>query len=54
MAKLYNRRGKLAPNPEGPYRATSIIRNETYRLATHEGNPLRRTYHISNLKKSYA
>ncbi|RWW20880.1 hypothetical protein BHE74_00024257 [Ensete ventricosum] len=38
IAKLYNRKGKLALNWEGPYRVTSIIRDKTYQLATQEGN----------------
>ncbi|RRT60320.1 hypothetical protein B296_00045079 [Ensete ventricosum] len=36
-------REKLALNWEGPYRVTNIIRDETYRLTTQEGNQLLRT-----------
>ncbi|RRT80123.1 hypothetical protein B296_00015582, partial [Ensete ventricosum] len=34
VAKLYNRRGKLAPNWEGPYRVNEVVREWTYTLAT--------------------
>ncbi|RRT52595.1 hypothetical protein B296_00040056, partial [Ensete ventricosum] len=30
MAKLYNARGKLARNSEGPYRVISAVRDGTY------------------------
>ncbi|RRT33788.1 hypothetical protein B296_00026683, partial [Ensete ventricosum] len=50
VAKLYNRRGKLAPNWEGPYRVVEVIREGTYTLATMEGRMLPRTWHTSNLQ----
>ncbi|RWW81425.1 hypothetical protein BHE74_00010166, partial [Ensete ventricosum] len=53
VAKLYNRRGKLAPNWEGPYQVVEVVREETYTLATMEGQVLPRTWHISNLRKFY-
>ncbi|RWW46485.1 hypothetical protein BHE74_00047584 [Ensete ventricosum] len=34
ITKLYNARGKLAPNWEGPYRVTEVIQDETYKLNT--------------------
>ncbi|RRT47175.1 hypothetical protein B296_00044359, partial [Ensete ventricosum] len=43
VTKLYNRRGKLALNWEGPYRVVEVIRDETYTLATMEGRVLSRT-----------
>ncbi|RWV82068.1 hypothetical protein GW17_00056461 [Ensete ventricosum] len=49
--------GKLALNWEGPYRVVEVVevvRDETYTLATMEGRPLLRTWHISNLRKFYA
>ncbi|RZR73971.1 hypothetical protein BHM03_00030315 [Ensete ventricosum] len=49
VAKLYNCRGKLAPNWEGPYRVVDVVREGTYTLATAEGRVLPRTWHISNL-----
>ncbi|RWW36369.1 hypothetical protein BHE74_00058612 [Ensete ventricosum] len=54
VTKLYNRRGKLAPNWEGPYRVIDAIRDGTYTLATMEGRVLPRTWHIINLRKFYA
>ncbi|RRT32727.1 hypothetical protein B296_00056749, partial [Ensete ventricosum] len=49
VAKLYTRRGKLAPNWEGPYRVIKVVREGTDTLATMEGWVLSRTWHISNL-----
>ncbi|RWV96273.1 hypothetical protein GW17_00041029 [Ensete ventricosum] len=43
ITKLYNRKGKLAPNWEGPYRVVAIIREGTCTLATVEGQLLPRT-----------
>ncbi|RRT37857.1 hypothetical protein B296_00050353, partial [Ensete ventricosum] len=40
VTKLYNCRGKVAPNWEGPYRVVEVVR---------EG-----TWHISNRQKIYA
>ncbi|RRT43179.1 hypothetical protein B296_00055655 [Ensete ventricosum] len=37
VAKLYNKKGKLAPNWEGPYRVESITRPGTYTLVTIKG-----------------
>ncbi|RZS27544.1 hypothetical protein BHM03_00061042, partial [Ensete ventricosum] len=54
VARIYNRRGKLAPNWEGPYRVIDVIRDGTYTLATMEGRVLPRTWHITNLQKFYA
>ncbi|RRT84712.1 hypothetical protein B296_00010768, partial [Ensete ventricosum] len=54
IAKLYNRRGKLAANWEGPYCVMDVIREETCTLATMEGQLLPRTWYISNLWKLYA
>ncbi|RWW15959.1 hypothetical protein GW17_00020180 [Ensete ventricosum] len=53
VARLYNRRGKLAPRWEGSYRVTQVIRDETYTLSTMEGKILPRTWHVLNLKKFY-
>ncbi|RRT32674.1 hypothetical protein B296_00042869 [Ensete ventricosum] len=54
ITKLYNRRGNLAPNWEGPYRVIEVVRDGTYTLATMEGRVLPRTWHITNLQKFYA
>ncbi|RZR81741.1 hypothetical protein BHM03_00008035 [Ensete ventricosum] len=53
IARLYNRRGKLAPRWEGSYCITQVIRDETYTLSTTEGKTLPQTWHVSNLKKFY-
>ncbi|RZR71790.1 hypothetical protein BHM03_00007278 [Ensete ventricosum] len=37
IARLYDRRGKLALNWEGPYRVVDVVREGTYTLATAEG-----------------
>ncbi|RWW19930.1 hypothetical protein BHE74_00006073 [Ensete ventricosum] len=37
VARLYNCKGKLAPNWEGPYRVESTIREGTYAIITMEG-----------------
>ncbi|RWW35796.1 hypothetical protein BHE74_00059233 [Ensete ventricosum] len=54
VARIYNRRVKLAPNWEGPYRVIDVVRDGTYTLATMEGRVLPRTWHITNLRKFYA
>ncbi|RWW67832.1 hypothetical protein BHE74_00024677, partial [Ensete ventricosum] len=51
--KLYNYRGKLALNWEGPYRVVEVVREGTYTLATMEGRVLPRTWHISKCAKLY-
>ncbi|RWW67677.1 hypothetical protein BHE74_00024856, partial [Ensete ventricosum] len=51
VTKLYNCRGKLASNWEGPYRVVDVVREGTYTLAIAEGRVLPRTWHISNLQK---
>ncbi|RZR73188.1 hypothetical protein BHM03_00021283 [Ensete ventricosum] len=38
VARLYNRKGKLAPNSEGPYRVESMAREGTYTPVMVEGN----------------
>ncbi|RRT76543.1 hypothetical protein B296_00015286, partial [Ensete ventricosum] len=53
VAKLYNHRGKLTPNWDGPYRVVDVVREGTYTLATTEGRVLPRTWHISNLQNFY-
>ncbi|RZS03439.1 hypothetical protein BHM03_00033617 [Ensete ventricosum] len=53
IARLNNRRGKLTPRWEGPYRVTRVIRDGTYILSTMEGKELPQTWHVSNLKKFY-
>ncbi|RWW48872.1 hypothetical protein BHE74_00045016, partial [Ensete ventricosum] len=53
ITNLYNHRGKLAPNWEGPYRIESVPREGTYTLLTMEGKQLPRTWHISNMQKFY-
>ncbi|RZS25608.1 hypothetical protein BHM03_00058833 [Ensete ventricosum] len=53
VAQLYNRRGKLIPRWEGPYRVTRVIRDGTYTLSTMEWKALPRIWHVSNLKKFY-
>ncbi|RWV81821.1 hypothetical protein GW17_00056730, partial [Ensete ventricosum] len=37
VVRLYNRRGKLAPNWEGPYRVANTSQEGTYTLVTMEG-----------------
>ncbi|XP_077215729.1 uncharacterized protein LOC143850356 [Tasmannia lanceolata] len=44
---------KLAPTREGPYRVSRILQPGSYRLESLEGDPIPRTWHISNLKKFY-
>ena len=46
-------RDKLAPNWEGPYRVTEVVRVGTFRLATMMGRPLPRTWNAQNLKKFF-
>ncbi|RZS20436.1 hypothetical protein BHM03_00052953, partial [Ensete ventricosum] len=53
IARLYNRKGKLAPSWEGPYRVINVISDGTYHLATQERVRLPRTWHVFNLKKFY-
>ncbi|RZR90021.1 hypothetical protein BHM03_00017841, partial [Ensete ventricosum] len=53
VARLYDRRGKVAPNWEGPYQVTSTPQEGTYTLSTMEGRQLSRTWHVSNLRKFY-
>ncbi|RZS29321.1 hypothetical protein BHM03_00063033, partial [Ensete ventricosum] len=53
VTKLYNHKGKLSPNREGPYRVTNTLREGTYTLAAMEGRQLSRTCYISNLWKFY-
>ncbi|RWW25212.1 hypothetical protein BHE74_00027232 [Ensete ventricosum] len=43
IAKLYNRKGKLAPNWEGLYQVESTVREETYALVMMKGKRLPRT-----------
>ncbi|RRT75798.1 hypothetical protein B296_00017857, partial [Ensete ventricosum] len=54
VARLYNLRGKLAPNWEGPYRAIKVVRQVTCILTTMDGKQLSSSWHISNLRKFYA
>ncbi|RRT35384.1 hypothetical protein B296_00043424 [Ensete ventricosum] len=54
VTKLYNHRGKLAPNSEGPYRVIDAIRDGTYTLVIMEGRVLPSTWHITNYRKFYA
>ncbi|CAD5168056.1 unnamed protein product [Musa acuminata subsp. malaccensis] len=51
--RLNNRRGKLTPNWEGPYRVYNVVREETYRLETMGGSPLPRSWNASNLRRFY-
>ncbi|RWW47999.1 hypothetical protein BHE74_00045978, partial [Ensete ventricosum] len=53
VARLYNYKGKLAQNWEGPYQIVKVIREGFYILTTIYGKQLSRTWHISNLKKIY-
>lgn len=46
-------RGKLAPNWEGPYRISDMVREGPYRLKTMGGSPIPRTWNASNMKKFY-
>ncbi|RZS19471.1 hypothetical protein BHM03_00051867 [Ensete ventricosum] len=43
IAQLYNRKGKLAPRWEGPYRVVRTIREGTYTIATMDDTTLPRT-----------
>ncbi|RRT34364.1 hypothetical protein B296_00058974 [Ensete ventricosum] len=54
VTRLYNHKGKLTPNWEGPYRVVDVIQEGTCTLTTVEGRLLPRTWHISNLQKFYA
>lgn len=45
--------GKLSPNWEGPYVVTSAATSGSYLLATPDGHPLPRPWHISNLRRFY-
>ncbi|XP_077237295.1 uncharacterized protein LOC143878966 [Tasmannia lanceolata] len=45
--------GKLASTWEGPYRVSRILQPRSYQLESLEGDPIPRTWHISNLKKFY-
>jgi len=45
--------GKLTANWEGPYKVTSQIHPDTYRLETLNGTPISRARHSSNLRKYY-
>ncbi|RWW31785.1 hypothetical protein GW17_00003578 [Ensete ventricosum] len=46
VARLYNQKGKLAPNREGPYRIISTPQEGTCTLSTMERRQLPRTWHI--------
>ncbi|RRT86161.1 hypothetical protein B296_00003610 [Ensete ventricosum] len=52
-ARLYNRKGKLAANWEGPYRVETSPWEGTFTLVTMEGKRPPRTWHVSNLWKFY-
>ncbi|XP_071740579.1 uncharacterized protein [Rutidosis leptorrhynchoides] len=43
--------GKLGPNWEGPYKVIGISNTGTYKLAELKGNPIKRTWHATGLKK---
>ncbi|XP_071708221.1 uncharacterized protein [Rutidosis leptorrhynchoides] len=45
--------GKLGPNWEGPYKVIGISNTGTYKLAELKGNPIKRTWHATALKKCY-
>ncbi|RZS04337.1 hypothetical protein BHM03_00034661 [Ensete ventricosum] len=53
VAKLYNYKGKLDMNWEGPYLVIDVIREGTCTMVTMEGRLLPRTWQISNLHKFY-
>ncbi|RWW75792.1 hypothetical protein BHE74_00016152 [Ensete ventricosum] len=53
IARLYNQRGKLAPNWEGPYRVVNIAQDDIYTLTMMVGKLLPRMWHTSNVKKFY-
>ena len=44
---------KINANWEGPYKVTSRIDPDTYRLETINGTPIPRAWHSSNLRKYY-
>ncbi|GJY67004.1 hypothetical protein Tco_0469242 [Tanacetum coccineum] len=46
-------RGKLRPKWEGPYEVTEALGKWAYKLRYCNGNSLRRTWNICNLKKCY-
>ncbi|RWW50826.1 hypothetical protein BHE74_00042879, partial [Ensete ventricosum] len=54
IARLYNHKGRLAPNWEGPYRIVKTIHEGAYTLTNLNGKQLPMTWHISNLRKFYA
>ncbi|XP_071688997.1 uncharacterized protein [Rutidosis leptorrhynchoides] len=45
--------GKLGPNWKGPYRVVGVSNTRTYKLAELKGNPIKRTWHATALKKCY-
>ncbi|XP_063949875.1 uncharacterized protein LOC135152721 [Daucus carota subsp. sativus] len=47
------KQGKLMPNWEGPYTVVEIVRPGTYKLAALDGNPIKNTWHASQLRKYY-
>ncbi|RWW19535.1 hypothetical protein BHE74_00017820 [Ensete ventricosum] len=53
ISNLTHTRGKLALSWEGSYRVIGTIRDGTYKVATKDGIPLPRTWHISKLRKFY-
>ncbi|XP_071729256.1 uncharacterized protein [Rutidosis leptorrhynchoides] len=44
---------KLGPNWEGPYKVIGISNTGTYKLAKLKGNPIKRTWRATALKKCY-
>ncbi|XP_074341933.1 uncharacterized protein LOC141679330 [Apium graveolens] len=47
------KKGKLAPNWEGPYKVKSVQRGGSYKLETVDGEEVPRTWHAQNLKIYY-
>lgn len=45
--------GKLGPNWEGPYKVTTVLSGEAYKLTDMEGKNLPRPWNINHLKKFY-
>jgi hypothetical protein len=49
-----DKRGKLAPNWEGPFRIQEVYGGGAYRLETLQGETMPRTWNVMNLKFYYS
>nr|GEW06815.1 reverse transcriptase domain-containing protein [Tanacetum cinerariifolium] len=50
MEQYYNKKGKLGPKWEGPYRVVEAYENGSYKLQTLEDKEVPRTWHAINLR----